>query len=229
MTRHESVAGLPAHAGHCPLWLLGAFGAVLLVLAGCSTTVQQRAQAEDETEVRRYDVPTVGDRTTVGNAEPVPLGGVGLVTGLEGTGGDCVHDSYRSMLADALRKEGVHNVNELLSSSSAALVIVEGFIPPGGCKDDPIEVQAKLPPGSKATSLRGGVLHKCKLYNYDFARHLSPNYTGGENLLIGNSKAWAEGSVLVGVGDGDESGPREVGSNLEWRTVEAWITRSRWS
>jgi hypothetical protein len=205
MTRHDSVAGLPAHAGHCSLWLLGAFGAVLLVLAGCSTTAQQRAQAEDESEVHHYEMLTVGDRTTVGNAEAIPLGGVGLVTGLEGTGGDCPHDSYRSLLADTLRKQGIRKINELLNSPSSALVIVEGFLPPGASKDDPIEVQVKLPPGSKATSLRGGFLNKCKLYNYDFARNLRPDYNGAENMLFGHPKGYAEGAVLVGVGDGDES------------------------
>ena len=127
MTRRDSVTGLLLYAGQGPLWLLGGLGAVLLVLAGCSSTSQQRAQAEDDSEVRRREIPTVGDRTSVGNAEMVPLGGVGIVTGLEGTGGDCAHDSYRSMLADTLRKQGVQNVNQVLTSPDNALVIIDAL------------------------------------------------------------------------------------------------------
>ncbi len=205
MTRHDSSTVLPSGSGHCSLWLLGGLGAVVLVLAGCSHTGQQRGQAADESDAVRYEVPTIGDRTTVGNSEPVPLGGVGLVTGLEGTGGDCPHDSYRSMLADQLRKDKVRNVNELLNSSTTALVIVEASLPPGASKGDPIDIQVKLPPGSKATSLRGGYLQKCKQYDYDFARNLRPDYHGPEGMLLGAAKAYAEGPVLVGAGDGDES------------------------
>jgi hypothetical protein len=181
------------------LWLLGGLGAVLLVLAGCSHSSQSRAQAEDDSEAHRYDVPTVGDRTTVGNATPVPLGGVGLVTGLEGSGGDCTHDDYRAMLADTLRKQGVRNVNEILNSPNNALVIIDALLPPGASRGDPIDVEVKLPPGSKATSLRGGVLLKCNLYDYALARDLKEDYKGPQNLLPGHAVAYAEGAVLVGV------------------------------
>ncbi len=166
MTRHVSVTGLPRCAGPGPLWFWGGLGALLLVLAGCSQTTQHRAQSAEETELQRYDLATIGDRTSVGNAEFVPLGGVGLVEGLDGTGGDCQHDSYRNMLADNLRKEGVQHVNQVLSSPEYALVIVEASIPPGAVKGDRLDVEVKLPPGSRATSLRGGRLHKCYLFNY---------------------------------------------------------------
>jgi hypothetical protein len=205
MTRHESVAGLPACAGRVSPWLWGPLGALTLVLAGCSQTSLSRAKSADDAELRRYDVPLVGDRTVVGNAEPITLGGVGLVEGLEGTGGDCPHDSYRAMLADELRKKGVQNVSAVLNSPDCALVIVEALFPPGAAKGDPIDLEVKLPPGSRATSLRGGVLRKCFLRNYDFARNLKPDYNGPANVLPGNKVAVAEGPVLVGSGDGEES------------------------
>jgi hypothetical protein len=205
MTRPVSVSGLHEHPGHRPLWLLGGLGAVLLVLAGCSSSSQTRAQVEEESEVQRYGVATIGDRTTVGNALPIPLGGVGLVTGLEGTGGDCTHDSYRALLADKLRKQRVPDVNKVLVSSSNALVIIDALLPPGANKGDPLELEVKLPPGSRATSLRGGTLQKCTLYNYDFAKNLRSDYTGSETLLTGHPLAYAEGPVLVSVHDGDAS------------------------
>ena len=94
-------------------------------------------------------------------------------------------------------------VNKVLTSSSNALVIVDAVLPPGGNKGDPLEIEVKLPPGSKASSLRGGTLQKCQLYNYDFAQNLRTNYTGGETLLLGHPLAAAEGPVLVSVRDGD--------------------------
>src|SRR5262249_19053685 len=76
MNCHDRDVGLLGRAGRLPLWLLGALGAVLLVLAGCVTTSQQRGQAADEPETARYDLPTIGERTSVANAEPMMLGGV---------------------------------------------------------------------------------------------------------------------------------------------------------
>jgi hypothetical protein len=201
MTRHESDADLSSCAGPGPLWRWGCVGALLLVLAGCSQTSQSRAKSADETELQRYDVATVGDRTAVGNPEPIRLGGVGLVEGLEGTGGDCPHDSYRAMLSEQLRKEGVQNVTGVLNSPETAMVIVEASFAPGAGKGDKVDVEVKLPPGSRATSLRGGVLRKCFLYNYDFARNLRPDYQGPNNLMVGFKYVVAEGPVLVGDGE----------------------------
>src|SRR5438874_12487811 len=76
--------------------------------AGCMHQ-QTRLQSADEPEHERYDVKTVGDLTTVGNADNVSVAGVGLVVGLEGTGGGTAPDEYRTMLEDALRKQGVKN------------------------------------------------------------------------------------------------------------------------
>lgn len=212
MTRRATVTRLLAWAGRCPLWVLGAVGAILLVLAGCTTTPGfQRGQADDDSELHRYDLATVGDRTTVGNAEPVSLGGVGLVENLEGTGGDCTHDSYRTMLSEQMQKDRVQNVSALLKSPDCAMVIVEALMPPGASKDDRIDVQVKLPPGSQATSLRGGVLRKCYLYNYDFAKNLRPDYQGGNRMFIGHKLCVASGQVLVSHGDGDDAAQSKVG------------------
>jgi hypothetical protein len=197
MTRRDR-AGC-RRAPRAPLWLAGA---LLLALAGCTHNTLSRAQTAEE-ERDRYGVRTVGDVTAVGNAEPVALGGVGLVVGLEGTGGDCAADGYRAMLVHDLQKHNVRNVKEVLASPNHALVIVEASLPPGANKGDRLDLTVKLPPGSRATSLRGGYLKKCLLYNYDFARNLNPNYTGPANGLLGHPVAFAEGQVLVEVGPGD--------------------------
>ncbi len=180
----------------------------LLVWAGCAHQ-QTRLQSEDETEQDRYQVATVGEKTTVGNSEPVPVSGVGLVEGLEGTGGDVPPDGYRAMLEDDLRKRNVRHIRELLTSPNNALVLVSALIPPGARKGDPLDVQVSLPRGSRATSLRGGRLRHCKLFNYDFAQRLSPGYTGSASLLLGHPIAEAQGAVLVGLGGADEDALRQ--------------------
>jgi hypothetical protein len=202
MTRLKGVTSLPLRAGRVPVMLAGA---LLLGLLGCSHNKLSRAKAEDESEKDRYPIRTIADVTSVGNAEPVRLGGVGLVVGLEGTGGPSPKDSYRSMLEHELQQQGVHHVKEVLSSLDNALVIVEAQLPPGVRRGDPIDVEVKLPPGSRATSLRGGYLRKCYLYNYDFARNLLPGYTGPKGMMLGHKLVHAEGPILVGLTDGEES------------------------
>jgi hypothetical protein len=177
----------------------------LLCLAGCSQT-QIRQQSEEETEHDRYQVATVGEKTDVGNAEPVPVSGVGLVEGLDGTGGVAPPDEFRTMLEDDLRRQGELHIKELLSSPTNALVLVSALIPPGAHKNDKIDVEVSVPRNSKVTSLRGGHLRPCKLYNYDFTSRLSPTYNGPTQLLRGHPLVDAQGAVLVGLGSGDDDG-----------------------
>ena len=164
-----------------------------------------RLQVEDETDRDRYGVKTVGDWTTVGNADGVSLAGVGLVTGLAGTGGESPSDGFRAMLEDDLRKKRVRNVKEVLASTSSALVLVTAHMPAGAGIGDPVDVEVALPPRTKATSLRGGYLQECALFNYDFAKHINPGYAGPDHPLKGSTMARASGPLLVGFGDGDEA------------------------
>src|SRR5262249_44630067 len=92
-----------------------------------------------------------------------------------------------------------------------ALVVVSGSIPPGARKGDPFDLEVALPPGSKATSLRGGRLLPCVLYNYDFAHNLSPAFIGSDRALKGHPVGRAEGPLLVGFGDGDEAARQKQG------------------
>jgi hypothetical protein len=201
MNRRDSVRAPRLLAGGLPRWVLGAG---LVVLAGCMHQ-QARLQSDDENEKDRYEVKTVGDVAMVGNAEPIAVAGVGLVTGLEGTGGDTANLEYRAVLEDALKKEGVKNVKELLASPGNALVLVSALVPPGAARDDFVDLNVALPPKTRATSLRGGSLRKCFLFNYEFAGNLSQTYAAPNQTLQGHKLVRAEGPVLVGFGDGDEA------------------------
>jgi hypothetical protein len=197
MNRRDFVGRLPLLAGTVCLGLLG--------LVGCSHQ-QTRLQSAEETERERYGVKTVGDVCIVGNADPTPVVGVGLVQGLEGTGGDCPPCDYRTRLESQLQKEGVRDVKSVLADPTNAIVVVTGQIPPGANKGDPIDLQLTLPKGSRTTSLRGGYLRRCSLFNYASIRSLTPNHSGPDLSLPGHAIVKAEGPVLVGFGDGDEDG-----------------------
>src|SRR5262249_9200842 len=124
---------------------------------------------------------TVGAKTTVGNTEPIPVSGVGLVYRLAGTGGGAQPGGWRQMLENNLKKQGFSNLRELLDdpAHSTSLVLVSALIPPGARKDELIDVQIALPEDSKTTSLKGGVLLACELYNYDTTGNLKSLATDG--------------------------------------------------
>jgi hypothetical protein len=190
-------------------WLGPVLGG-LVVLAGCTHFKEQtRLQSDEETERDRYQVATVGDKTQVGSPEPVPVTGVGLVEGLEGTGGDPGPENLRALVEDELRRQGERHIKELLQSPSTAVVLVSGSMPAGAHKGDPIDVEVSLPRGSRSTSLRGGRLRVCKLSNYNFAGNLSARFAGSSALLKGHPVVRAEGPVLVGLGGDDESRLRQ--------------------
>lgn len=187
------------------LWSCGLLLALLGGVEGCARQ-QLRLQAEDEGEREKYAVETVRNIAQFDLTEPAPVAGVGLVTGLSGTGGDPPSGDYRRMLEKDFPK--LHkdvNIKELLASKDTSLVLVSGQFPPGAKKDDPIDLEVTLPAGSKTTSLRGGYLQKCWLYNYDIAQRLAPTAAANNaNAVLGHPLVVGEGSLLVGLGDGDD-------------------------
>ncbi len=185
-------------------------GGLLAILGGCMSVDQPRYQAADEPEPDRYAVETIGEKTSVGNAEPMPVGGVGLVEGLEGTGGEPPNDENRARLEEMLRKKGVREIKKLLNSADVALVLISGVIPPGTRKGDPVDLDVRIPRGSPATSLRGGVLRHCLLTNYSTTQQLTQG-RNGQGLIEGHKVVEAAGPVLVGLGDGDDGSRLKVG------------------
>ncbi|MBY0523573.1 MAG: flagellar basal body P-ring protein FlgI [Gemmataceae bacterium] len=190
---------------------LALLAAALFALGGCAQTAT-RFQAEEEKEKDPVtEVKTIGDFTSVANADPVSIGGVGLVVGLSGTGGGAPPGNYRTMLEEDLRKRNIENIKELLNSPDTALVLVSAQIPPGARKGDPLDLEVTLPPQSKVTSLRGGMLKECSLFSYENTRNLSSNPNIGSRNLVGHVLGKAQGPLLVGFGDGDEAATQKRG------------------
>jgi hypothetical protein len=183
------------------LFLLGLVAAAV----GCLHP-QTRLQKDEETvKDKDLEVQTIGDVTEVANPAPILVSGVGLVTGLEGTGGGTPPGQYKTILEKELGREKIPNVKEVLASENNALVLVTAVLPAGIHKDEPVDVEVTLPPYSGVKNLRGGVLHKCWLSNYDSTKNLNPEYEGNNRYLKGHILAWAQGPLLVGFGDNDES------------------------
>jgi hypothetical protein len=113
----------------------------------------------------------------------------------------------------------------MLASNNVALVLVSAAVPPGARKGDPMDIEVKLPPRSKATSLQGGYLKECILYNYDFAKNLAPEYKGPKGTLRGHPVARAEGALIVGFGNSSEKNDDEgrVKSGRIWGGAKCQI------
>src|SRR5262249_54354959 len=182
----------------------GLFGIATLGLAGCLNSWPWTRQTPEEVERDRdLDVTTVGDICEVGNALPVQVSGIGLVTGLDGTGG-APPSSYRTLLEQQLRKQKIEHAREIVESKDNAVVLVTAWIPAGARKGDPLDVEVTLPQGSPATSLRGGYLQICPLRPYETSKGINPEYEGGNKLLPGHVLAQARGPLIVGLGNTNE-------------------------
>jgi hypothetical protein len=177
----------------------------VLAIIGCVDS-QTRQKAMEETE-RDKDlaIRTIGDITEVAGIAPQPISGVGLVTGLSGTGGSPpASNEFRTMLKGQLLSQKYKDVDALLESRDNAMVLVSALIPAGARKGDQLDLDVTLPVGSKATSLRGGFLQSCRLYDYDTTKHLKPD-AASNKLLLGHVLAHARGPLLVGFGGKDEA------------------------
>jgi Flagellar P-ring protein/HEAT repeats len=189
----------------CGRLLAAATLGLLATLVGCIQGPTLRGQRAEESDRERYPVKLVGDVCTFDNAAPLPVSGVGLVEGLEGTGGPAPAGNGREALEHELRKERVPNVKEVLNSSDYSMVIVSALIPPGARKGDKLDIEVSLPPGSKTTSLQGGRLRRCLLHHYAAVGQLSRAYAGSDATLKGQLMAVAGGPLIVGFGPGGEA------------------------
>jgi hypothetical protein len=171
---------------------------------------QVRSQKADDAD-REVEMRTVGDLTAVGNAAPIPLIGVGIVTGLPGTGGGVPPGAERAQLENELRKLEVSNINELFTSKTTSLVRVAATIPPGAKKGEMVDVFITVPEYCKTSSLRGGKLEISYLYSFESSQNLSPDPLKPDRLLRGHAMMKAEGPVLAGLPIGDEEPSSRLG------------------
>jgi flagellar basal body P-ring protein FlgI len=136
-----------------------------LLLGGCSTwnaLLMRSAETEEEQALGRK-TRLVGDMAVPFGMFPVKAEAVGLVTGLQGTGGDPAPSPQRAALLAEMQTRGVNMPNRVLADDSTALVLVRGVLRPGIQKGDPFDLEVRIPSRSETTSLRGGWLMETRL------------------------------------------------------------------
>nr|ADY59755.1 flagellar P-ring protein [Rubinisphaera brasiliensis DSM 5305] len=153
--------------------------------------------AEFVSESNEFEPPYVADYVTVSGLNLVTLEGVGLVTGLDGTGGDPPPSQFRTQLLDDMRRRDIPDPNRIISSPSTALVVVRAYLPPLVQPGDNFDVEVRVPDGSTTTSLNGGWLLECRLTE----RAIVP----GRGILEGKERARAKGPILVSTGEGSSN------------------------
>ena len=194
------------------LRFLGALGFCCVLLTGCLDPAKQAQIAAENEKERDLEVRTVGNIADVINLGPMKVDGVGLVTGLAGTG-HCPAGYYRDMMEQYLLKhrgspggEISHTdhqlkVRQILDDPNNALVIVTGLIPNGARKGDKFDVEISLPIHSKTESLAGGYLEACTLRVITTTGSLSGKQQGNSTPISGHILGMAKGPLVVGFGD----------------------------
>ncbi len=203
------------------------YGTAFTMLVGLSGCVQMNSLTSlvyppslDQQLDRDLDIGMVGDISEVSNGGFIRLSGVGLVMGLDGTGGAPI-GPYRTMLEQQLRKQKIENTKALLDDPNNALVLVGTSLPAGVRRGERIDVEITLPVGSKATSLKGGVLAECPLRNYEEAKNINPE--APNRLIGGHILATAKGPLLVGLGNPED--PVEMRKGRIWSGASSLIER----
>ena len=181
-----------------------------------------RAQNSDENEDEeddefetRTETQLIGEYTQVTGLNLITIRGVGLVTGLNGTGGDPPPSRYRQQMIEEMQRRDVKNYHAILRSPNTALVVVKAYVPPLVRKGDRFDVEARLPEGSEATSLRGGWLMETYL--------TEQAYVPERGMLSGKVLAKAKGPILIS--NGDETSKILSGSQGRGRVLGGGISR----
>ena len=176
--------------------------ATLLCATGCQDALL-RSQSPDVEPAKadafksKIETNLLGDYMSVHGSAPVVLQGVGLVTGLDGTGGDPPPSMSRTQLREEMKRRGVKNPETVLRDPSTALVVVRTYLPTLAHKGQELDIEVRLPANSKAKSLRGGWLMSTRLTEQQLT-------SGG--VKEGKVYAVAKGPILIsGTEDDDES------------------------
>ncbi|MBN2584144.1 MAG: flagellar basal body P-ring protein FlgI [Planctomycetes bacterium] len=187
--------------------LLGIAALAVAVVVGCGQPL--RAPERPTTvEVPTYLQGTIGQQARVSGLESVLVQGVGLVTGLDGTGSTIHSPGIRDRMLKEMNRHRVPDPERLLADPSTAVVSVMGLIPAGCHAGERFDVSVQPLAGTNASSLEGGTLMETELVRVEAGR-------GG--LAQGQALASASGSIFVSpfmlaedTGTSVPSGPRPV-------------------
>lgn len=221
-------------------------GLAVVAAAGCTGPAADKGQARSQVGGDAGPDPdayaTVGTWTVPDNMGPVNVSGVGLVYKLApGAGSHPAPGGWRAMLETNLKKKGWTNMRDVIDdpNKTTSLVLVSATIPPGARKGEPIDLQIAVPEDSRTTSLRGGLLMPCDLFEYDTTGNLTSVAKTGTtsaasgSLVLGNvwAKTVERAAVIAGSYDPAKAGPLAEGEEPRLRDGRVWaggvVTQSR--
>ena len=161
----------------------------LLAVSLMSSSIAIGAEKDD-----RPDYDMTGEGATIDGLQPIRVEGIGLVTGLSGTGSEPPQNAYRKMMLEIMKKKGVEAPADVLRSTDNSIVLLRAYIPAGARKGDVIDVEVWVPPGDETKSLKGGFLLESELKEQVITqgKHLK-----SKGALQGDTYLKVAGPVLV--------------------------------
>ena len=99
---------------------------------------KKRDKEEDNDFGNHIDTPLLLEYMSVQGNTMIVLRGVGLVTGLNGTGGDPSPSALRTQLQNEMNRRGVKDSKKILASRDTAMVVryIDGAFDPAGRTGD---------------------------------------------------------------------------------------------
>lgn len=162
----------------------------------------KREKEEDNDFGSRVETPLLAEYMSVQGNTVIVLRGVGLVTGLNGTGGDPSPSALRTQLQNEITRRGLPNGKQILASQDTALVVVTAYLPAMVRKGQRFDVRVALPPNSNARSLKGGWLLETRMFEEQNVE--------GRGSLKGHNYAVAGGAILTSLGVKDNRDERHA-------------------
>jgi flagellar basal body P-ring protein FlgI len=162
----------------------------------------RRKKEEDNDFGTRTETPLLAEYMSVQGNSLVVLRGVGLVTGLNGNGGDPAPSTLRTQLLNEMARRGVRDANRILASRDTALVVVTAYLPAMVRKNQRFDVRVAIPPNSNARSLQGGWLLETRLFEEQNIQ--------GRTALKAQEYAISGGAVLTGMANGMPNEERQA-------------------
>jgi hypothetical protein len=163
---------------------------------------KKRGKEEDNDFGNHIDTPLLSEYMSVQGNTMIVLRGVGLVTGLNGTGGDPSPSALRTQLQNEMNRRGVKDSKKILASRDTAMVVVTAYLPAMVRKGQRFDVRVALPPNSNAKSLKGGWLLETRMFEEQNVE--------GRGSLKGHNYAVAGGAILTSLGVKDNREERQA-------------------
>lgn len=160
--------------------------------SGSRAAAKKKADADDNDFGNRIETPLLSNYISVNGNNLVVLRGVGLVTGLDGTGDNPPPSSLRTALRDEMSRRGIKQPEQILASRNTALVVVTAYLPAMVREGQRFDVRVAIPPNSQASSLKGGWLLETRLFEEQTIE--------GRGTLKGREYGVAFGAILTALG-----------------------------